>query len=159
MVWERSAFCSYRMVPSEVTHLFSLLYASSATEPLSQQQMTQLLACSREANAKLKITGMLLYKGGNFMQVLEGPEDRVLHLYARIVEDRRHHSVITLLQEKVAKREFPQWSMGFDNLDSAKAASIDACAEDIRTAVAINQSLLTPSRALQLLATFIGMED
>jgi hypothetical protein len=36
---------------------------------------------SRENNLRLDVTGMLLYKGGNFMQMLEGEKDAVLGLY------------------------------------------------------------------------------
>jgi len=51
-----------------------LVYVSSATELFSDTQLENLLLRSRQNNSTLGITGMLLYKDGNFMQCLEGPK-------------------------------------------------------------------------------------
>ena len=61
---------------------------------------------------------MLLYRGGNFMQVLEGEESTVRSVHQKINEDVRHTGLITLLGRSVDTREFPTWSMGFKDLGS-----------------------------------------
>lgn len=50
--------------------MFSLTYVSSVVEPFSERELGELLPKSRENSRRLDITGMLLYKDGNFMQVL-----------------------------------------------------------------------------------------
>ena len=55
---------------------------------------------------------MLLYKDGNFMQAIEGDEDVVRALHARIALDPRHRGLITLLEGSVPERQFPDWSNG-----------------------------------------------
>ncbi len=57
--------------------MFFLVYVSSAVRPFSRVDLDDLLATSRANNARVGITGMLLYKDGNFMQVLEGDEEAV----------------------------------------------------------------------------------
>ncbi len=63
--------------------MFSLTYVSSAVRPFAEDELADLLAVSRQNNARLGITGMLLYKDGNFMQVLEGEEAEVRTLYEK----------------------------------------------------------------------------
>ena len=72
-----------------------------------------LLEHARRNNEKAGVTGMLLYKDGNFMQVLEGEERVVQALSAKIGRDPRHEKMVTLLEGPLAEREFSDWSMGF----------------------------------------------
>jgi hypothetical protein len=64
---------------------------------------------------------MLFYRDGNFIQVLEGDEGTVRGLYERIAADLRHGGEITLQQGFAEGRQFPDWSMGFRNLDPPEA--------------------------------------
>ncbi len=38
-------------------------------------------------------------------------------LYAKIRQDARHEQVKTLFDEPIDKRDFPNWTMGFEKLD------------------------------------------
>jgi hypothetical protein len=73
----------------------------------------RLLHQCRENNRRQGITGMLLYNDGNFVQVLEGPQEAVDRLLATIKHDLRHKGVLELLRGDLAERQFPDWSMGF----------------------------------------------
>ncbi|MDZ7751089.1 MAG: BLUF domain-containing protein [Gammaproteobacteria bacterium] len=97
--------------------MYALVYVSSATTLFSEADLVALLAQSREKNAGLGISGMLLYKEGNFMQVLEGEKSAVLGLMDAIQDDPRHHGVIIINQGDAPRRQFGDWSMGFRNLD------------------------------------------
>jgi hypothetical protein len=55
--------------------MLSLVYASSAKQLFSEEDLTALLQQSRDNNTRLGLSGLLLYKDGNFMQVLERPDD------------------------------------------------------------------------------------
>lgn len=101
--------------------MFCLVYANSATRPFSPSQLTDLLTTCHAHNSQLGITGLLLYKNGNFMQALEGEEQTVLKLYSKIFEDERHTGILTLLQATIPARQFPDWSMGFRDLNSPKS--------------------------------------
>lgn len=97
--------------------MYHLVYVSSATVLFGASDLMALLAQSREKNAGLGITGMLLYKEGNFMQALEGERGAVLGLMDTIQADPRHHGVIIVEQDESPRRQFGDWSMGFRNLD------------------------------------------
>jgi hypothetical protein len=52
--------------------MFHLVYASSAARPFTTLELQAFLEQARQKNARFGVTGMLLYKDGNFMQALEG---------------------------------------------------------------------------------------
>lgn len=60
---------------------------------------------------------MLLYHDGNFMQVLEEPDENVLALFESIKRHPRHRNVSLLVQEQIIDRQFPDWTMSFRNID------------------------------------------
>lgn len=90
-----------------------LVYASSAVALLGREQLLALMEQARADNAARHITGMLLYKDGNFLEVLEGPKDEVERTFHRISRDRRHQDVMVLLKEERTGRTFSDWSMAF----------------------------------------------
>jgi hypothetical protein len=63
--------------------LIQCIYASAAGRAFDTEELAQLLKVARDNNAKLGLTGMLLYAEGSFFQVLEGPAQVVDALYAK----------------------------------------------------------------------------
>ena len=98
-----------------------IVYASSATQPVEESFLHELLNVSRKNNGALGITGILLCVDGSFLQVLEGPAENVDSLYEQISFDRRHGAVVLLLRREVEERGFGDWTMGYVNVtrDSA----------------------------------------
>ena len=96
---------------------YSLAYESQASTPLTAPDLLDLLEHSRANNARKGVTGILLYRHGTFLQVLEGPHAEVDALYATIARDPRHREVSTLLAEDRSERRFPDWTMGFADVD------------------------------------------
>jgi hypothetical protein len=93
--------------------LFQLAYSSAARAPFTTDALQLLLVKAREANALQKVTGMLLYHAGSFLQVLEGPEAGVERIFASIQRDPRHHLIQVLFRNLTEDREFAEWYMGF----------------------------------------------
>jgi hypothetical protein len=93
--------------------VISMTYVSTAAEPFGDAEVRELLRHSRENNTRLGLTGMLLFKGDQFMQVLEGDDETVHALYAVIAADPRHTDVRTLLSTPITRRQFSEWSMGY----------------------------------------------
>lgn len=91
---------------------------------MRDDDLVRLLSQARRRNFRRRITGMLLYKDGHFMQVLEGDERDVLDVFADILKDHRHKSVDTLRTEYIQHRNFPDWSMGFVNVDNLDTSSL-----------------------------------
>lgn len=93
--------------------LVSLVYTSTAAHPLRETALEDLLVVSREGNASRAVTGMLLYRDGRFIQVLEGTRETVEQLVKRIERDTRHHDMRILLNETIDGRRFGEWTMGY----------------------------------------------
>ncbi|KQM16390.1 hypothetical protein ASF83_11205 [Plantibacter sp. Leaf171] len=105
--------------------MLSLVYASTATQPFSDEDLTALLATSRENNARSGLTGMLVHRDGRFLQVLEGPEAAVRGLMDTLSADPRHTGIRVMFEEPIRERQFADWTMGFERADSGSAADLD----------------------------------
>jgi len=104
-------------------NLRRVLYLSEATTPLSRSELLALNFHAATNNAQRGITGLLLYSGGNFMQVIEGRPDRVGEIMRIVRADPRHLNIRTLVDEIAPERLFAQWSMGL--LDTERLRPVD----------------------------------
>jgi len=134
--------------------MYSLTYVSSAGRPFSHAELQLLLATSRRNNEAAGITGILLYKDGNFMQVLEGERAVVLATKARIDADPRHHGVLNLLEVEIETREFGVWSMAFRDLATVQAAQVPGYDEFLNTPLTDPRFAQDPSTSQKLLTMF-----
>lgn len=75
------------------------------------RQVRQLHQACQANNAKRGLTGLLLFTGEHFAQLLEGPPETLSDLVERIARDPRHTSMRTLSHKPLARRACPQWSM------------------------------------------------
>lgn len=134
--------------------MLSLIYVSSSVTLMNSDELLEILRVSRENNEVKDITGMLLYKGGNFMQVLEGPDDAVETLFARIATDRRHKDVQVISREQIQKRQFPSWEMAFQNLDSPEIKTEPGFSQFLHDDFTAEIYKKNPLRAYIMLLTF-----
>ena len=102
--------------------LVQLVYASAATKPFTQGDLRDLLSKARTNNSNVSVTGLLLYHKLSFFQILEGLEQDVAPLFARIGRDPRHDRVLLLSKKEMEARNFGAWSMGFVDVDPSAAA-------------------------------------
>jgi hypothetical protein len=87
--------------------------------------LDDILSVSREQNRNYGITGMLLYRGGHFTQIVEGKKEDILRLRANIERDPRRKEVTTIYQERNSQ-VFAGWCMAFKRLNHDQQAQIDA---------------------------------
>ena len=78
--------------------------------------LDNILLFSRRNNERDGITGALICRHEIYLQLLEGPKDKVDALFNRISFDDRHLEVALLLSEDCSERLFPRWSMKHDPL-------------------------------------------
>jgi hypothetical protein len=96
-----------------------LVYTSTASLPLTEAELSRLLVQWCAKNARLGVTGVLLYSEGHIMQVLEGNVETVHALFGTIETDVRHRGVTKLADGAVPERAFADWSMRFRAMDWA----------------------------------------
>lgn len=97
--------------------LRKIIYSSRATEPFRVDDLYAILRAARANNAAHQITGMLLFINGRFLQVLEGESGAVGEVFDRIAADAQHTDVRVLRDAAINTRRFPDWSMGFEQVD------------------------------------------
>ncbi|SHK03256.1 BLUF domain-containing protein [Hymenobacter psychrotolerans] len=102
-----------------------LIYSSTATRPLSEEELRGILHKARHHNEQHNLTGILLYHEGQIVQLLEGPEEAVHTLYGYIAQDPRHTGLIKLADKHVPQRSFPDWSMAFQTLSDEQYALLE----------------------------------
>lgn len=135
--------------------LIQLVYVSSATAPMSKADLLALLDRTRAKNEKAQITGLLLFKDGSFMQVLEGPELAVLGLFEhKIKKDHRHTGILTLFKSEIAEREFPDWSMAFPELNDPNLLSRPGYSEFLNLSFRDRSFANDKSKAKRLISVF-----
>ncbi|WNM58090.1 BLUF domain-containing protein [Candidatus Nitrospira allomarina] len=93
--------------------MIQITYLSSATRAMSQGDLEDILKTARENNARLGITGMLLYGNKTFIQILEGEEGVVDELVKTIKRDPRHTNFQIVKKKPIDQHEYADWSMGF----------------------------------------------
>jgi hypothetical protein len=131
-----------------------IVYASKATKPLSPEELAAILETARFHNALDGITGMLLYRRGQFLQVLEGSEDRLSALLEKLNRDPRHHQVQTLLDARIPARAFGAWSMAFQDLSGLSPADLPGYSRFLTEGFSATECVRYPQKALRMLLAF-----
>lgn len=70
-----------------------------------------VLASARRHNRERGVTGVLLFSGGHFAQLLEGPAQALRVTMAAVEADARHEAVTRLVEGPIAQRRCGDWSM------------------------------------------------
>ena len=131
-----------------------LAYVSSAVSEFTKPQLHELLERSQASNRKVGITGLLLYRGGNFIQVIEGDESDVRELYNKVCQDARHKGIFKLLDEPIDEREFPDWAMAFKDLEIEDCSEVPGYSHFLDSSWGEGDRAVAGSRARKLLAGF-----
>ena len=98
----------------------SLSYLIYASQPFGfdDAMLNGILDISRRNNPARGITGCLVCRHDLYLQLLEGPEDALTALFARIAVDDRHLAVTRLDGGRTDARVFPDWAMRDDPAQS-----------------------------------------
>lgn len=100
-----------------MSDLYRLVYASKnllqGSDAEITQAVSQILDASQRNNARVNVTGALMFNAGAFAQVLEGPQHGVESTFERIQCDPRHGDVTVLQCGPAESRSFANWSMAF----------------------------------------------
>ena len=112
--------------------LKALTYTSWARPGIRQDEVDAVLASARINNPLDGITGVLIFNGSNFMQIIEGGDAAVDGLVERLKSDRRHSNMSIRDERMIEKRNFPDWSMAYLQLESGEFVGEAAVARALR---------------------------
>lgn len=130
-----------------------LIYVSDLS-PGQEKELPGILDTSVRRNGQDGITGMLLYAGGNIMQVLEGEEGAVRCTYERISRDPRHRNITLLSEEIIAARDFSDWRMGYKHLSPDVVQSVPRFAPFFKVGFKLDAIAAKPGAAKEMLVFF-----
>lgn len=136
-----------------------LVYISRNAMPGTNDEVVegihQILKSSRSNNARVGVTGALLFNSGCFAQVLEGSSSAVSETFERIQWDERHSDVLVLDYSPVTARAFPDWSMSFVGM----AQSGQQLFGDVSAASGFNPAHLEVDQILSTLHRLVLEEE
>ncbi len=120
--------------------MFELIYMSTALSGMSTSTARNIAEQSQINNALSDISGVLVFNGTHFTQVLEGHESAVRRLFKIIASDDRHCDVKVLAQGPISGRSFSGWSMAYNDTGDARqlfervveVGTPDYCGNDVR---------------------------
>lgn len=143
-------------IPNDPRALCRLVYHSRnalpGTEAEQAAAVREILASSRRNNPRDGVTGALMFNGGGFAQVLEGPREAVERTFERIQRDDRHADAAMLELAPVGRRGFPAWSMAFVGRSAAGGALHGGLAGESGFA---DPALLTGERLFDILRELV----
>lgn len=91
--------------------LKQLVYRSHSTGHIDEAGLQKITFDSSRFNERHNITGILLFDGEYFFQVLEGEGEPVDFLFEHIKNDSRHENVVKVTEVVVHKRDFGDWHL------------------------------------------------
>jgi len=94
-----------------MTVLTTLIYKSQLNPSCKSLSLLTLVEKARKNNTALDVTGILLFNGHDFLQILEGSEEVIETLFAKIGQDKRHDSVVELMRDYGPRRRFENVGM------------------------------------------------
>ena len=97
-----------------------IAYSSSYTGDSSQidQDLFDICQSSKALNPQKRITGLLFYHQGTFLQIIEGPQEHLEDLMTVLERDPRHKDIIRQVDCPIENRSYSDWNMDSFNLSS-----------------------------------------
>jgi hypothetical protein len=134
--------------------MFHVVCISTASHLLTKAELQAMLEETRETNAQVGVTGLLLYKDGTFLQVLEGDQEAVMKLVSSIKEHHRHKDFQMLWRGTSEHRLFADWSVGFRDLTDNSLKCTLGFSDFLNTPFTGVEFSANPADCMKLLLSF-----
>lgn len=116
--------------------LKSLTYTSFARLDLEASDLESIHRTARDVNALEGITGLLIFNGTHFLQIVEGVPDAIDDLVDRLRRDPRHSGIEVRDERAIEERSFPDWSMELVKVSASYFEAKEEVAERLPATVA-----------------------
>ncbi|EJL84668.1 diguanylate phosphodiesterase [Pantoea sp. GM01] len=136
--------------------LTTILYRSHLHDHVPIKTLEDMVAKANSKNKNSDVTGILLFDGLHFFQLLEGPREAVQGIYQRICQDARHHNLVELMHDFAPERRFGKVGMELFDLREHDKDTVLQAVLDKGTS---RYQLTYKDRALQFLRTFVVARD
>ena len=136
--------------------LTTIIYRSHLHDHVPIKTLEDMVAKANSKNKNFDVTGILLFDGLHFFQLLEGPRESVQGIYKRICQDARHHNLVELMHDFAPERRFGKVGMELFDLREHDKDTVLQAVLDKGTS---RYQLTYNDRALQFLRTFVVARD
>jgi hypothetical protein len=113
----------------------SLTYTSFARLDLEARDLEAIHRTAREVNALEGITGLLIFNGTHFLQIIEGGSSAIDDLVERLRRDPRHSGLEIRDEQMIEQRSFPDWSMELVRVSASYFEAKDTVADRLPKAI------------------------
>lgn len=136
--------------------LTTIIYRSHICDSVSLPLLEDMVAAANQKNSRADVTGILLFNGTHFFQLLEGPEQEVTEIYRHICADSRHYNVVELFCDRAPNRRFGKLGMELFDLREHDRDEVLQIVLDKGTS---RFQLMYDDRALQFFRTFVEARE
>ena len=136
--------------------LTTIIYRSHLSDDVPVKTLDNLATDANKINETFDVTGILLFDGTHFFQLLEGSDEAVCAIYARICADSRHHNLVELMYDYSPARRFGNVGMELFDLRRYDKETVLQAVLDKGTS---KYQLTYDDRALQFLRTFVEARE
>ena len=136
--------------------LTTIIYRSHICDDVPVKTLEEMVATANLKNGEAGVTGILLFNGTHFFQLLEGPEEGVLPIYNHICEDDCHYNVVELMRDYAPSRRFGKAGMELFDLREYDSDEVLQTVLDKGTS---KYQLTYDDRALQFFRTFVEARE
>ncbi len=128
----------------------SLTYTSLAQLDLAATDLEDIHRTARHANALNGVTGLLIFNGTHFLQVVEGMEEAVDSLVENLRRDPRHTGFEIRDLSFVEERSFPDWSMELVQVEASYFEARESVEDRLPVAMApqVRERVLSMTRSI-----------
>ena len=140
------------LLSEHVFVLTTLIYRSQLNLSCRSAELQALVEQARTRNAGLNITGVLLSKGDDVLQLLEGSEESVVRLFQKIREDKRHSGVVELMRDYGPRRRFENVGMLLFDLQNQSPKDV---LQSVLHYSKLDSYLTSDDRVFKFIQTFI----
>ena len=117
-------------------NLTSLTYTSLARLDLDTSDLEQIHRTARELNALDGVTGLLVFNGTHFLQIIEGAPNAIDELVERLRRDPRHSGLEVRDERIVDRLSFADWSMELVKVSASYFEAKEAVADRLPESIA-----------------------
>ncbi|EKK5196004.1 diguanylate phosphodiesterase [Cronobacter sakazakii] len=136
--------------------LSTLIYRSRLKSDIDQASLQAIVRQAQTRNAQMQVSGILVFDGHQFLQVLEGPLHAVEALFERISQDERHDFVVELMRDYAPRRHFENVGMALFDLRNVKAHAVLKAV--VKSSV-VPFNLAREARVYQFIRSFLRRQD
>lgn len=132
--------------------LTTLIYRSRLCKSVSVHFLAQLAGKTQRFNATVGVTGILLFDGDYFFQILEGHSEAIDMVFQRIGADSRHTQIVQLMRDYAPERRFGKLGMSMIDM---RNQTPEAVIEKVLSQGTTRYPLTYGDRVFKFIRTFV----